>query len=115
MRGDRVKAAREFRGLSQGDLAARTGLHAQQIYKIEVGKSDNPTAETVIAIARALEVSSDYLLGLVEDTKGAIQENDLSPMERRLISAVRNGQIVEAVKAAADLSDSVQQPAIATK
>lgn len=62
MRGDRLREARQ---LTQRELAARCGLGEKQIWRYENNESD-PTGDYVARIARELEVSADYLLGLAE-------------------------------------------------
>ena len=59
--GERVKRARQERGLSQSDLAERLGLSDAYISKIEMGK--NAMTVTVLAkLSDALGVSTDWLL-----------------------------------------------------
>ena len=60
--GERVRAAREATGLNQAGLARLTGLNSATISRIERGLQDNPTRETVDALARALRVSAQELL-----------------------------------------------------
>lgn len=111
MRGDRLREIREARQLSQKDLGDLSGIHQQQIYKYEKGDSD-PTADTLTRIAQVLEVSTDYLLGLVDSPNQHLNEEELSPMERKLIQAVRRGLIVEALKTLASLQEGVDQASI---
>jgi transcriptional regulator with XRE-family HTH domain len=111
MLASRLRESREKRGLTQSELAKRTGLHNQQIYKLESGISD-PKGDTLTRIARELEVSVDYLVGLVNEPSEYIRETNLTPMESRLIWAVRTGQIVEALKAVTALSEKDNQPDI---
>jgi transcriptional regulator with XRE-family HTH domain len=99
-------------GLSQSDLADRIGIHAQQLYRIERGISENPSSDTIISLARELDISADYLLGLVDEPKGILREEDLNPMERRLLQAARSGLIVEALKALTSISEKVDQSTI---
>jgi transcriptional regulator with XRE-family HTH domain len=99
MRGDRLRLIREARGFTQVDLAQRIGIHAQQLYKIENNISTNPSADTLVALARVLDVSTDYLLGLVDEQLSVLQEEDLSLTEHKLLQAARSGRIVEALKA----------------
>ncbi len=105
MRGDRLRWARERMGLSQRDLALRCGLGERQIWRYENGDTD-PNTSILITIAKELSVTSDFLLGLADDPKGEITEDDLSEMERKLIAAFRNGQIVEALNIAAEIAKS---------
>lgn len=97
MRGDRIKSAREARGLTQKDLGDRVNLNDKQIWRYENGLNA-PGADALTDIAKALEVSLDYLVGLVDEPTGHFREDDLSADERRLIWAYRHGYIVEALK-----------------
>ena len=63
MRGN-VMASRRRAGVSQGELAKRTGMYASDISKMERGRM-LPTAPRLRRLAEALGVSADYLLGLV--------------------------------------------------
>jgi transcriptional regulator with XRE-family HTH domain len=112
MRSDRLREVRQIRQLSQADLAERVGVSHQQIYRYESGDND-PTAEVLMALAQALEVTSDYLLGLVDRPTVTLSEQELSPMERRLLQAIRSGRIVEALKTFTAISEMVDQPGIA--
>jgi transcriptional regulator with XRE-family HTH domain len=59
--GDKLRALREQRHLSQNELGALAGLHGRHIGRFEIGGS-LPGAGSVVAVARALGVSTDYLL-----------------------------------------------------
>jgi transcriptional regulator with XRE-family HTH domain len=101
MQTERLREVRERRGLSQEDLAKRTGLSASQIFRIETGRSE-PSADAVIRIAKELEVSTDYLFGLVDGPTEHLTIHDLSPMEWKLIQAYRRGDFKELVLTAAN-------------
>jgi len=60
--GTRVVAARRRAGLTREQLAVETGLSWSAITQIESGRRPNPRAETIASLARALSVTSDYLL-----------------------------------------------------
>ena len=64
----RLRAAREKRGLSQGDLATRAGLQASAISHFETG-TRKPSFDNLRRLADALEVTTDYLLGRVTDAQ----------------------------------------------
>ena len=53
--GDRIRALREQKGLSQGQIEKRTGLLRCYISRVENGHTV-PSIETVEKLARALEV-----------------------------------------------------------
>jgi len=68
--GTRVRRARRSRDLTQQQLAAAAGLNVITISRLEKGTAKAVYADTVAALARALGVSSDYLLGLAETENG---------------------------------------------
>jgi transcriptional regulator with XRE-family HTH domain len=96
MLGQRLRQAREQRGYTQEQLADRLGIGQQQIHRWEAGKSD-PSSQAIADLARTLEVTADYLLGLVESPISRLEEGEfaLAPDERRLVQAVRSGNIVQ--------------------
>jgi transcriptional regulator with XRE-family HTH domain len=98
VRGDRLKAIRERKGLTQEELAARIGVGTQQIWRWESG-STTPASNFVADLARELSVSSDYLLGISDDPTPSIGEDDLTDIEHKVISAMRLGEKLKAIKA----------------
>jgi len=96
MRGDRLKALREARRLTQDDLAQALDISEPQIWRYENGES-KPRGDVVIKFATFFGVSADYLLGL-SDNPGINLDGDLSPKERAAIAAWRRGERFEAVK-----------------
>lgn len=63
---DRLKAARELRKVSQGELATRAGLPPTSISHFEAG-SRKPSFDNLRRLAKALEVTTDFLLGLSDE------------------------------------------------
>ncbi len=63
---ERLKHARELRGLNQSDLAAKTGLQASAISHFETG-TRKPSFDNLRRLADKLAVTTDYLLGRVEE------------------------------------------------
>ena len=63
---ERLRRARELRGLSQSGLAGRAGMPPSSIAHFETG-TRKPSFDTLRRLANALEVTTDYLLGRVED------------------------------------------------
>jgi transcriptional regulator with XRE-family HTH domain len=61
-RSDRLTALRLARGLSQNQLAARSGVNASQVNRYEKGITE-PTATRLGQLADALDVTADFLLG----------------------------------------------------
>ena len=75
--GERLRQARERRGLSQAELARRIETGPNQITRYENGQAE-PSTIQLKRLARYLEVTSDYLLGL-SDLSSTPQ---LAPHER---------------------------------
>lgn len=60
---DRIREARELRDWTQEELGLYCGLSAMAVCHFERGRR-KPCAANLVRLARALMVSSDYLLGL---------------------------------------------------
>ncbi|WP_369691840.1 helix-turn-helix domain-containing protein [Bacillus cereus] len=63
--GNRVKTLRMEKKLTQQELADKIGVSKSALSQIENNKT-TPSRETVSALSRILEVTTDYLLGLSE-------------------------------------------------
>ncbi len=88
--GRRIKMARLRRCMSREDLANDSGLDIKsQIDKYENGQNSIPIS-SIIAISKALRCSSDYLLGLKNETLEIIHILD---DERRTLGASYVGSI----------------------
>ena len=61
--GGRIRKARERYGMSQAELSRRVGISKNSMNMIELNKTPDPAASIVKAVADALRVSTDYLLG----------------------------------------------------
>ncbi|MDP3987644.1 MAG: helix-turn-helix transcriptional regulator [Candidatus Levybacteria bacterium] len=57
-----LRKFREARGLSQEKLARLADVANNTIIKIEAGKNQNPTLDTLKKISKALDVSVDELI-----------------------------------------------------
>ena len=64
--GERMRRARQLRGVSQTELAKMIGTSKSQLSMIEHGKSGS-SISTALGVAQALSTSLDYLVGQVED------------------------------------------------
>ena len=60
---ERIRAAREIKRLSTAQLAERVPCSERSVQGWEAG-SARPKYEQIVGLARVLEVSADYLLGL---------------------------------------------------
>jgi transcriptional regulator with XRE-family HTH domain len=73
---DRLRKARDLRGLSQVDLAQRAGLPASSISHFEAG-SRKPSFDNLRRLASTLAVSTDFLLGRVEEAEATAAADPL--------------------------------------
>ncbi len=64
--GERIKAAREAKGATQGELAKAAHTTKQTIYKYENGIVSNIPSDKIEAMASFLNVSESYLMGWEE-------------------------------------------------
>jgi DNA-binding XRE family transcriptional regulator len=67
--GRRLAAARELRDLTQQALANRAGLTQATIARIEKGRKPGLRLDTIVAVAEALGVSLDALVGKEADNE----------------------------------------------
>lgn len=70
--GDRLKALREARGLTQTEAAERAGVGRHTLYRAEHG--DNPTLQTLVRLLRAY--------GRLSALESFIPRPEVSPMAR---------------------------------
>lgn len=61
--GDRIRKAREEKGISQTGLAEMVGVCKQTLYKYETNIVTNIPSDKIEKIAAALDVSEPYLMG----------------------------------------------------
>jgi transcriptional regulator with XRE-family HTH domain len=59
--GNNLREARLKLELTQEDVAARSGVHATEVSRIEAGKRD-PQVSTLVKLAKAVEVPPGQLL-----------------------------------------------------
>jgi transcriptional regulator with XRE-family HTH domain len=101
LRTDRLKALREQRGWSQRELARYCGLGETVVNKYERSVVD-PSSTTLKVMAEKLDVSADYLLGLVDDPHGCFDSGDLSEDERTMLYAYRRDSWSGVIRVAAE-------------
>jgi transcriptional regulator with XRE-family HTH domain len=75
--GERVLILRRRLKMSQGDVAKAADLDKNTIARLEQGRVKDLSGETIVRVARALQVRTDVLLGVepLDDT------GDLEPTE----------------------------------
>ncbi len=101
---DRMRAVREALNLTREDLGQLSGISGRQILRYELGQQI-PSADALRALAKALEVSTDYLLYLSDAPTGRAEEAELSHVERRLLYAFRNGDLKDLLRIVVEAKD----------
>jgi transcriptional regulator with XRE-family HTH domain len=71
--GQRLRKRREQLGLSQWELARRTGIPQSTISDLERGVQADMTTTLVKRFAQALACTTDYLIGMYEDEEGHLE------------------------------------------
>ena len=64
--GDKLRALRMEKKLTQNDLAARLGIVGASVSSYEKSKQ-YPSVEVLIQLCQIFDVSADYLIGLSDD------------------------------------------------
>lgn len=90
-----IKEIRKSKGLTQRELASKSGVSFSMISKLESGEKTNPSYDTLTKIAAALDVDTSSLLGqtmLDKDTsKEYLLEQLINKMGYSLISDYSEG------------------------
>lgn len=73
---ERLKVVREEKGLSQTELAAKTGLQPSAVSHFESGRR-SPSFDNLRRLADALNVTIDYLLGRSNQREAVGPASDL--------------------------------------
>jgi XRE family transcriptional regulator, aerobic/anaerobic benzoate catabolism transcriptional regulator len=68
MLGERIRAARHRKGLTQQELADESGTSRVQIARVETGRG-RMSIGSLRAVARVLGVGIDYLVGTFEESE----------------------------------------------
>lgn len=97
MIADRIREARKKAGHTQSSLGELINMHYKNISRWEAGEY-TPEAETIGILAKALNVSADYLLGLTDNPTRTTRESDLSAEEIEIVMALRRGDVKTALR-----------------
>ena len=78
--GERIQNLREYRNMTIRALAAKLGISESQLSRIESGRTATVSSDILTGLAKAFDVSSDYILGLspLEDNSHILSELRLS-------------------------------------
>src|SRR5882757_10016444 len=86
--GARLKETRESRQLSQSELARKADMQPSAIAHFEADRR-KPSFDNIRALAHALKVSADFLLGSTAQTATAFRdEAKLSDQDRQHIQGI---------------------------
>ncbi len=96
---ERIRLARQKKGITQNELAVKSGINNKSISRYELGSS-TPPADAIKAIADALGVSTDYLLSDKENI--TIKDKDL--FERFEIIQEMTGEVKNTIINLIDLA-----------
>lgn len=85
--GNIIRKTLDDMKLQQSDLAERMGKQEHHISKLL--RQTNPTTNTLLSIANALDCSVDYLLGRTDNPQSHHDETILTDREQALIAQFR--------------------------
>ena len=85
--GDRVRQRRKALGMTQEQLEAASGVPQGSISRIESGVAEDIYVSTVLGFAKALQVSTDYLLGVAPLEQAPSQSNQRPKRQRTRTAA----------------------------
>lgn len=66
-----LKKYRKIAGLNQKELAKKAGVNNTIISRLERGRAATASYETIVRLARALNLEPEELLPVVDEAKGA--------------------------------------------
>jgi len=72
--GERILILRRRLKMSQSELAKASDLDKNTIARLEQGRVHDLSGSTVVRVARALQVSTDVVLGVVPMDEGGLYE-----------------------------------------
>jgi transcriptional regulator with XRE-family HTH domain len=104
-RGDRLRDQRDALGLSQEDLAQRLSMAQPQLASYETGETE-PSPALIKRMAQSLGVTTDYLLGMVENRYQELKITDLSKEDQEIFDALREGKAWDAIQLIASRQQS---------
>ena|SRR5215208_6493347 len=96
LRPERLRQRRQLKGFTQQDLAQAMNVVQQQIARWENGAND-PSADAVARLAKVLDSTTDWLLGLVDEPHAYSPERELSTNEHQLLEMYRHGNLVQMI------------------
>lgn len=105
--GDRIRSLREFRDVTQEELAELAGVHVDTIRKLEQGIRQSARIATLRALARALDVQLERLVGQPTVTQELTEDGGLLALR----DAIQDVRSLPGVLADDDLEDPPSEAA----
>jgi transcriptional regulator with XRE-family HTH domain len=87
--GERIKELRTAKKLTLDQLAQATGSSKSYIWELENKDPPRPSAEKLAEIAKALDVTTDYLIGREQVTLGQAEDTAFFRQYSELPEATR--------------------------
>jgi transcriptional regulator with XRE-family HTH domain len=84
--------------LTQEELASKIGVSKKQVSAWETGPTE-PRNDSVVALARFFNVTTDFLLGVTDNEKGHLSKSDLTPEQLKVLAAYDRGDMLELIDA----------------
>jgi plasmid maintenance system antidote protein VapI len=97
MRKERLREMMSRRDLNVAALAELSGTAERTLWRL-LEENKGTTDETAARLARALQTSLDYLLGLSDDPTPHIRINNMTDVEIQVLEAMRRGDDKAAIK-----------------
>lgn len=73
---NRLKSLMDSKDVKQADICKLTGLSSSQMHHLASGRTKSPSLSTACKIALALDVSLDYLGGLIDEPRPLKRDAD---------------------------------------
>ena len=91
--GDRIRDQRKKKGYTLDELATRSESSKSYIWELENKDPPRPSGEKLALIAKALDVTSDYLLGV--ETEVELAEDKAFFRKYQKMTTIQKSQIRE--------------------
>ncbi|WP_165973945.1 helix-turn-helix domain-containing protein [Marinitoga lauensis] len=105
--GQRIKEIRISKGLEQKELAKLAGIGQSTFSEIESGKRIGIRTDILVKIAKALNVSTDYLLGLTDIPKSF--DNEIPDFVKERLSKLETLESKNLKQQLLDISEKLKQ------
>ncbi len=88
--GDRIKAILEEQNKTQAELCRITNISRSTLSAIITGVRDNPNLDLIVSIAKALNVSLDYLAGITDKPSANLELKEIEKEYGISVKAMEN-------------------------